>query len=642
MITASMAPLVSIVIPCYNAEPWIGEAIRSALNQTYSPVEVIVIDDGSTDRSLEVVKLFGDKIRWETGPNRGGGCARNRGFALSSGEYIQFLDADDYLLPGKIERQMRVFGNSRADVVYEDSQVLLESTNGSKKWGSLDISGAHADILETLLSGWAPPPCALLLARSAVDRAGGWNERLTSAQDNDFYIRLALAGSTFVYAPGWQCVYRDSSTPRVSTRNVRATDENLVCILGEAKGKLLNFGRLAPNYRRAIAQSYIRVARKYFDADFDWYSSLLRDALQLSPSIVREQSLAHRTLATAIRKLRSLKRNGIRRLINLVRTLPAPTPPVRTSKDGLSRVSADRLPILLYHNVGPLAGEDPFRLTVATDQFERQMRCLVSGGYQTIWPSEWLAARREGKPLPERAVMVTFDDGYADMVEHAFPILRRLGLKAAVYVVTKRLGLTNTWDEVNGHPTMRLMSADQVREWAGQGIEFGSHTRTHPHLTSLSAEQLTDEIDGSREDLQNLLGVEVLSVAYPYGDGVDSSVIREKLMRTYVMGVTVREGLNQIETNPYELRRVTILPRDSLKDFERKLRFEKTLATRAREHLPRPIRTAARLGLGAVHALWIRHLLPAAVAASGERLRRDRVCGKPDHTVALADQARNP
>jgi len=238
--------------------------------------------------------------------------------------------------------------------------------------------------------------------------------------------------------------------------------------------------------------------------------------------------------------------------------------------------------------------------------------------------------------------MVTFDDGYADVVEHAFPVLRRFGLKAAVYVVTKRLGLTNTWDEVNGHRTMRIMSADQIREWAGQGIEFGSHMRTHPHLTSLSAQQLTDEIDGSREDLQNLLGVEVLSFAYPYGDGVDSSVIREKLMRTYLLGVTVREGLNHIETNPYELRRVMILPGDSLKDFERKVRFEKTLATWAHEHLPRPIKTAARLGLGALRALWIRHLRPAAIAARGERLRRDRVCGEPDRTVALADQARNP
>src|SRR5690242_7347043 len=108
---------VSAVIPCYNAERWIGEAIQSCLNQTYSPIEVVVIDDGSTDHSLAVIKSFGHKIKWETGPNRGGNHARNRGFTLSVGKYVQFLDADDYLLPQKIERQLTMLCSSGADVV---------------------------------------------------------------------------------------------------------------------------------------------------------------------------------------------------------------------------------------------------------------------------------------------------------------------------------------------------------------------------------------------------------------------------------------------------------------------------------------------------------------------------------------------
>jgi len=171
---------------------------------------------------------------------------------------------------------------------------------------------------------------------------------------------------------------------------------------------------------------------------------------------------------------------------------------------------AHKLPILMYHNVGPLPPADPFCLTVGPDQFERQICYLVSHGYQTICPSDWLAARREGTPLPERPVLLTFDDGYADLAHHAFPVLRRHGLKAAAYVVTRRLGLTNTWDEVVGRPTMRLMAADQVCEFAGQGIEFGSHTRTHPRLTSLSEQRLNEEIEGSRDDLRGLLGAEVM------------------------------------------------------------------------------------------------------------------------------------
>src|SRR5206468_2833779 len=101
-----MPPLVSILIPCYNAERWIAQAIDSALAQTWPAKEVIVIDDGSTDGSLEIIKSFGDRIRWETGPNRGGNVARNRLLELSLGEWLQYLDADDYLLDDKVGKQI--------------------------------------------------------------------------------------------------------------------------------------------------------------------------------------------------------------------------------------------------------------------------------------------------------------------------------------------------------------------------------------------------------------------------------------------------------------------------------------------------------------------------------------------------------
>src|SRR5438128_899411 len=99
-------PLVSILIPCYNAERWIGEAISSALAQTWSEKEIIVVDDGSTDGSLQQIRKFDGLVRWETGPNRGGNAARNRLLELAKGEWLQYLDADDYLLPDKIAKQM--------------------------------------------------------------------------------------------------------------------------------------------------------------------------------------------------------------------------------------------------------------------------------------------------------------------------------------------------------------------------------------------------------------------------------------------------------------------------------------------------------------------------------------------------------
>src|SRR5438270_10693715 len=100
--------LVSILIPCYNAERWVAQAIESALAQTWPIKEVIVVDDGSTDGSLDVIRSFGDRIQWETGPNQGGNAARNRLLDLARGEWLQYLDADDYLLPEKVERQIEV------------------------------------------------------------------------------------------------------------------------------------------------------------------------------------------------------------------------------------------------------------------------------------------------------------------------------------------------------------------------------------------------------------------------------------------------------------------------------------------------------------------------------------------------------
>ncbi len=138
-------PLVSIIIPCFNARRYVSQAIQSALGQTYGNFEVIVVDDGSTDDSLQIIKSFGEAIRWESGPNRGGAAARNIGLALSKGEYVQFLDADDVLFPSKItchlSSEMAYFPNtvtvSQGEaVLYSSDVVQCEFKFRSKNWAS--------------------------------------------------------------------------------------------------------------------------------------------------------------------------------------------------------------------------------------------------------------------------------------------------------------------------------------------------------------------------------------------------------------------------------------------------------------------------------------------------------------------------
>jgi len=94
-------PDLSVVIPCYNAEKWIARAIESVLVQDGPNLEIMVVDDGSTDGSLEIITSFGDRIRWVSGGNHGASAARNRGLSLSASDYVLFLDADDYLVPGR-------------------------------------------------------------------------------------------------------------------------------------------------------------------------------------------------------------------------------------------------------------------------------------------------------------------------------------------------------------------------------------------------------------------------------------------------------------------------------------------------------------------------------------------------------------
>ena len=122
-----------------------------------------------------------------------------------------------------------------------------------------------------------------------------------------------------------------------------------------------------------------------------------------------------------------------------------------------------RLPVLMYHHVGPLrAGACP-SLTVAPDRFERQVSWLARNRYVGIRPGDWLA-HRAGRPLPSKPVLLTFDDGYADIVEYALPVLQRHSFGAVVFVVTGRMAGASEWDRVDGWVPHPLMSAAQIRQ----------------------------------------------------------------------------------------------------------------------------------------------------------------------------------
>lgn len=218
---------VSIIIPCFNAAPWIGETIRSALAQTHADREIIVIDDGSNDDSLRRARTFEPVgVKVVTQPNAGASAARNHGLRLAEGDFIQYLDADDLISPAKIELQLRQLSSARADCV------------ATCRWGRFQGSPADTRFIDTDVFRDFPPiewliihaghirmmhPAAWLLPRAVAERAGPWDENLSLNDDGEYFARAALASSGIVYTPdtGASSHYRSQLETSLSGRRTR-------------------------------------------------------------------------------------------------------------------------------------------------------------------------------------------------------------------------------------------------------------------------------------------------------------------------------------------------------------------------------------------------------------------------------------
>lgn len=229
------------------------------------------------------------------------------------------------------------------------------------------------------------------------------------------------------------------------------------------------------------------------------------------------------------------------------------------------------LPVLLYHHVGPVRSRTLPVLTVDPRRFQRHLAWLRRRNYGSLTLDQVAAWAIRGEPLPEQSVLITFDDSYADLTHHAFPLLRAAGYSAVVFVVTGRLGGFNAWDEPLGAAGHRLLDEDAIRLWSQRGIEFGAHTRTHPKLGTLAPADLEAEIQGSRDDLEELLQGPVSSFAYPYG--VLDSLSIELASRIFQLAFTGADGPNVRGVDPHLIGRTGVKRSDMTPDIAFRVRY---------------------------------------------------------------------
>jgi glycosyltransferase involved in cell wall biosynthesis len=256
-----VTPLVSILVPAYNAEPWLAAALDSVRAQTWPRTETIVVDDGSTDGTLDVARRYearGAGVSVLARPHRGASAARNTALAAATGAYFQFLDADDLLAPDKLERQMRLAASLPPDFALCSAWSRFAATPADADFGPQPLCTDAAPI-EWMIAKFGRNammhPAAWLISRSLATRAGPWDETLTLDDDGEYFSRVVLASGGVRCCRDAVSYYRSAHARTLSRSKSRAAWTSAARSLELTSTRLLAAENSART-RRACATAY--------------------------------------------------------------------------------------------------------------------------------------------------------------------------------------------------------------------------------------------------------------------------------------------------------------------------------------------------------------------------------------------------
>ena len=253
-----MTATVSVLVPVYNAREWLAAAIESALGQTTPNLEVIVLDDGSTDGSHEVAETFGGRIRVVRQSNGGQNVSRNRLTAMSSGEWLVYLDADDELAPDAVEKKLARAG--AADAVF--GTMNLQQYHGTERLSTESFPASeYPDPFAAAFLWKYPNTSSFMFRRAAVDAVGGWNEAIRSCTDYDLYFRLLLAGKRFSASPDSVSIYRHWSAQQASLEDTFRQTTTRLDVMWRTAEELDRHGGWTTAARDAFGNAALGVIR---------------------------------------------------------------------------------------------------------------------------------------------------------------------------------------------------------------------------------------------------------------------------------------------------------------------------------------------------------------------------------------------
>lgn len=283
-------PLISVVIPMFNAAATVKDTVESVLNQTWIDFELIIVNDGSTDDSVAIVQQFSDpRIQIISQANAGAPASRNRGLAAATGEFVAFLDADDLWTTDKLEAQLKALqANPDAALAYSWNQFIDAS-------GRLICLGRRVDVSDNayqtlLVTNFIENGSNPLIRRQALIDVGGFDQSLRSSQDRDLYLRLAKR-FRFVRVPSYQVLYR--MTPGSITSDLTRQEQQALAFIDRAFAEAPN--SLQHLKSKSLAHLYRYLTLRGLEDAPSWQQTLtiarcLGLMLRHDPSLLRRQT----------------------------------------------------------------------------------------------------------------------------------------------------------------------------------------------------------------------------------------------------------------------------------------------------------------------------------------------------------------